>query len=77
MSRTCDICGKHTVTGNKVSNSYNHTKRTWKPNLHKMKIELDGTTRTIKICAQCLRSDFVTKKIKVVPANAGAKKEEQ
>ncbi|MDR1104864.1 MAG: 50S ribosomal protein L28, partial [Treponema sp.] len=25
MSRTCDICGKHTVTGNSVSHAKNHT----------------------------------------------------
>jgi large subunit ribosomal protein L28 len=63
MSRTCDICGKHTITGNKVSKSYNHTRRTWKPNLKKVKTEVDGTTLTIKICARCLRSDFITKKV--------------
>ena len=75
MSRTCDICGKHPMHGNKVSNSYNHTRRTWRPNLLKIKTELGGTTRTLRICTQCLRSGFVTKKINVVPANAGAKKE--
>ena len=56
MSRTCDMCGKHTATGNRVSNSYNHIRRTWKPNLHKTKLTIDGTTRTYKICAQCLRT---------------------
>lgn len=76
MSRTCDVCGKHPMHGNKVSNSYNHTRRIWRPNLLKIKTEVCGTTRTIRICTQCLRSGFVTKKINVVPANAAAKKEE-
>ena len=76
MSRTCDICGKHTSFGNNVSKSYNHTRRSWKPNLLKIKTEIDGTTRTVRICTQCLRSGFITKKINVTPANAGAKKEE-
>lgn len=74
MSRTCDVCGKGSMHGNKVSKSYNHTRRSWRPNLLKIKTELFGTTRTINICTQCLRSGFVTKKINVTPANAGAKK---
>ena len=77
MSRTCDICGKGTMHGNKVSISYNHTRRTWKPNLLKIKTEIFGTTRTLKICTQCLRSGFITKKINVVPANAGAPAKEE
>ncbi|MCI7036544.1 MAG: 50S ribosomal protein L28 [Treponema sp.] len=75
MSRTCDVCGKGSMHGNKVSKSYNHTRRSWRPNLLKIKTELFGTTRTINICTQCLRSGFVTKKINVTPANAGAKKD--
>jgi large subunit ribosomal protein L28 len=63
MSRTCDICGKHTITGNSVSHAKNHTRRTWKPNLKKIKTEVDGTTFTLKICTRCLKSDFVTKKV--------------
>jgi large subunit ribosomal protein L28 len=63
MSRTCDICGKHTITGNTVSHAKNRTRRTWKPNLLKVKTELGGTTVTLKICARCLRSDYITKKV--------------
>jgi large subunit ribosomal protein L28 len=63
MSRTCDICGKHTVTGNKVSHAKNRTRRTWKPNLIKVKTEIGGTALTLKICARCLKSDIITKKI--------------
>ena len=75
MSRTCDVCGKGSMHGNKVSKSYNHTRRSWRPNLLKIKTELFGIIRTINICTQCLRSGFVTKKINVTPANAGAKKD--
>lgn len=63
MSRTCDICGKHTITGNKVSHATNRTRRTWKPNLHKIKTEIQGSTVTLKICARCLKSDYITKKV--------------
>lgn len=65
MSRTCDICGKHPMYGNKVSKSFNHTHRTWKPNLLKVKTELDGTTHTLNVCTRCLRSGFITKKVSV------------
>ena len=61
--------------GNKVSKTYHHTRRVWYPNLLKIKTEIDGTTMTLRICTQCLRSGFVTKKISVTPANAGAKKD--
>jgi large subunit ribosomal protein L28 len=63
MSRRCDICGKEPVSGNKVSKSYNHTRRLWKPNIIKVKTEISGTTLTIKMCTRCLRSGYVTKKV--------------
>jgi large subunit ribosomal protein L28 len=76
MSRTCDICGKGLLYGNKVSKSFNHQKRTWRPNLLKVKTEVSGTTATLNVCTRCLRAGFVTKKINVTPANAGAPKAE-
>ena len=63
MSRRCEICGKGSLSGNKVSKSYNHTRRVWKPNLVKVKTEIGGTTMTIKMCTRCLRSGYVTKKV--------------
>ncbi|WP_059369837.1 50S ribosomal protein L28 [Treponema endosymbiont of Eucomonympha sp.] len=63
MSRRCEICGKGTVSGNTVSKSYNHQRRTWRPNLIHVKTEIAGTTMTLKICTRCLRSGFVTKKV--------------
>ena len=65
MARICDVCGKTVQHGNRVSNSYNHTKHTWKPNIHKVKATAGGTTRTINVCAQCLRSGFVVKKVHI------------
>jgi len=65
MARTCDVCGKSPMYGNKVSKSFNHTHRTWKPNLLKIKTELGGQTATLKVCTRCLRSGFITKKVKV------------
>ena len=65
MSRACDVCGKGVMSGNKVSKSYNHTRRTWRPNLHKVKTVIGGTTVTLKVCSRCLKSDYIVKKVKV------------
>ncbi len=63
MSRKCEICGKGSLSGNRVSKAYNHTRRTWKPNIVSVKTEMGGSTFTVKMCTRCLRSGFVTKKI--------------
>ncbi|MGP1588151.1 MAG: 50S ribosomal protein L28 [Treponemataceae bacterium] len=63
MSRRCDICGKGTLTGNSVSKSKNHQRRTWKPNIVEVKTEIGGQTMTVKMCTRCLRSGFITKKV--------------
>ena len=65
MSRTCDLCGKHTAFGNTVSHAKNRARRTWKPNLVKVKTEVEGSAFTVKICARCLRSDLIVKKTRV------------
>jgi large subunit ribosomal protein L28 len=61
MSRKCDICGKHTVFGNKVSHAKNRTRRTWQPNIHSMKANIEGTVQTVKICTRCLKANKVQK----------------
>ena len=72
MSRTCDVCGKAPLYGCKVSKTYNHTKRTWRPNLLKVKTELSGRTMTLNVCTRCLRSGFVEKKVRVPKATPAA-----
>ena len=56
MSRRCEVCGKGSLSGNKVSKSYNQTRRLWKPNIIEVKTEIDGTTMTVKMCARCLKT---------------------
>lgn len=52
----CEICGKKPMSGHNVSHSMRHTKRKWKPNIHKTTIFKDGKPRKIKICTRCLRT---------------------
>jgi large subunit ribosomal protein L28 len=61
MARKCDICGKATVTGNKVSHSNNRVRRTWKPNIHKVRVMVGSSKETLKVCTRCLRSGKVVK----------------
>jgi len=61
MARTCDICGKGTVTGNNISHAHNTTRRTWKPNLHKVRALVGKTRATLRVCTRCLRAGKVVK----------------
>ena len=69
MARKCDICGKGTVAGHNVprkglpkkkGGAGQHigvkTKRTFKPNIVKVKIIDKGTIKTVKMCTRCLRT---------------------
>lgn len=61
MARTCEICGKHSSVGNKVSHSNNKTKRRWQPNLQRVRANLSGTVRRILVCTGCIRSGKILK----------------
>ncbi|CDC61210.1 50S ribosomal protein L28 [Clostridium sp. CAG:448] len=52
----CCICGKGVVFGHNVSHSNRKTNRSWKPNIRKVKVVENGTSRTIDICSRCLRT---------------------
>lgn len=57
----CEICGKGVVTGIQVSHSHIRTKRTWKPNIQKVRALVNGTPTRINVCTRCLRSGKVTR----------------
>lgn len=59
----CYVCDKKTVFGNKVSHSERKTSRTWKPNLRKVRIDENGTIKSVYVCAGCLRSNKVKRAI--------------
>ncbi|NBI06876.1 50S ribosomal protein L28 [Senegalia massiliensis] len=59
MAKYCEVCGKGKVSGNNVTFSKHHTKRTWSPNIRKVKAIVDGTPKRINVCTRCLRSDKV------------------
>ena len=63
MASICEVCGKGTLAGNNVSHSNRHVKRSWKPNIQKVKAGVDGEVKNVNVCTRCLRSGKVTRAI--------------
>ncbi len=62
MSRVCEICGKHPVSGNTISHSHRVSHRVFRPNVQKIHIrEANGAVRTARVCTQCIKSGRVEK----------------
>lgn len=59
MARVCYITGRRTSSGNKRSHALNSTKRTWKANLHKVRILVDGKPKKVYVSARALKSGKV------------------
>ena len=56
MSKICYICNKQQSSGNNVSHSKRHTKRTFGANLISTKITVNGTPKRVKVCTRCLKT---------------------
>ena len=81
MARVCEICGKRPQMGNSVETRGKAkylggvgtkvtgiTRRQFKPNLQKVKIVTNnGTHKTARVCAQCIRSGAVRKVVRQAP----------
>jgi len=61
LSNVCEICGKKPSFGFNVSHSHKKTKRRWTPNVQKMKISVNGGTRSARVCTKCLKAGKVQK----------------
>ncbi len=59
MSKYCEVCKKGVMSGNLVSHSNRKTRRTWAPNIQKVNVTVNGTTRKMNVCTRCLRSNKV------------------
>ncbi|WP_346354531.1 50S ribosomal protein L28 [Azotosporobacter soli] len=63
MATVCGTCGKGEASGNNVSHSNLKTKRTWKPNIQRVRALLDGEVKRINVCTRCLRSGKIQRAI--------------
>ncbi|MHB9133269.1 MAG: 50S ribosomal protein L28 [Armatimonadota bacterium] len=62
MANVCEVCGKGTLSGNRVSHSHRATKHTWKPNIQKVRVRNDkGTPSRVNVCMSCLSANKVIK----------------
>lgn len=59
----CEICGKGTTFGIKVSHSHRRSNRTWKSNVRKVRALVNGTPKRVNVCSRCLRSNKVVRAI--------------
>ena len=64
MAQRCDICGKGTLRGNNVSHAHNITKRTWNPNLQRVRALVEGLARNLDVCTRCLKAGKVQKAVR-------------
>ena len=74
MSRKCDFCGKGTASGRSIVRkglakakggvglkTTGITKRTFKPNIQRVRAVVGGSVKRVKVCTKCLRSGKVIK----------------
>ncbi|MCR4657901.1 MAG: 50S ribosomal protein L28 [Lachnospiraceae bacterium] len=55
----CAVCGKGVLFGNNVSHSHKRTNRMFKPNIRTVRCKVNGGTKTLHVCARCLRAGKV------------------
>ncbi|MBX3415600.1 MAG: 50S ribosomal protein L28 [Pirellulales bacterium] len=80
MARNCEVCGKGPQVGNRVTTRGKAkylggvgtkvtgiTRRQFKPNLQTLRVTVNGTNKTLRVCTQCIRSGAVTKRIAAAP----------
>jgi large subunit ribosomal protein L28 len=56
MSKVCVMCGKGQASGNNVSHSNRHTKRTFNVNVQKINVEINGKDTNAYVCTRCMRT---------------------
>ncbi len=59
----CTTCGKKRVSGNNISHANNKTKRLFRPNLQRVKVQTSHGVRRVHVCTRCLRSGKVNKAV--------------
>jgi large subunit ribosomal protein L28 len=64
MARSCDICGKTSVAGHRISHAHNVSNRRFKPNVRSVRTATSGGSKRVNVCTRCLRSGKVTKAVR-------------
>ena len=74
MSRVCEFCGKKTHFGKKIARrglakakggvgikTTGITRRTFKPNIQRVRAKVNGGVKRVKICTDCLKLGRIEK----------------
>jgi large subunit ribosomal protein L28 len=80
MGMQCEVCGKKPVIGNQYTRRgkakylggvgrkvTGKTRRKFKPNLQRIKIDVNGQTKTVRVCVSAIRSGLVKRAVKRKP----------
>ena len=59
MSKVCEICGKAPVAGRSISHSHRVSNRTFRPNIQKITVKVDGTVKRANVCTKCMKAGKV------------------
>ena len=59
MAKECYITGRKTRSGNNRSHAMNATERTFKPNIQKVRILVDGKPKKVWVSTRALKSGKV------------------
>lgn len=57
----CEICSKDVHFGIQVSRSHRRSNKMWKSNVRKIRVNQNGTVKTMNVCTRCLRSNLVAR----------------
>ena len=74
MSKMCDICGKGKRVGGSITRRgmakkkggigthvVKNVKRTFSPNIQRVRVNLNGTVKRMSVCASCIRANRIQK----------------
>ena len=59
MAKVCYFTGRRSETGNNRSHALNANRRTWKPNLQKVRVLIDGKPKKVWVSTRALKSGKV------------------
>jgi large subunit ribosomal protein L28 len=74
MARVCEICQKRTVSGGSIARrglpkkkggvglrTTGHTLRKFRPNIQRVRAQVDGEVKRVRVCTRCMKSGRVVK----------------
>ena len=61
MSKVCEFCGKHAVAGRSISHSHRTVARTFKPNIQRVTVVVDGHKKKANVCTRSLKSGKIAR----------------